>query len=153
MYLPIHLSTYLIWGIAFYNWGSQSKSAIHRAGSRIARSQMEFTEWNASLWGKVSALPWRSFGSLLRPTQILQGHLSYQSQSIRDFNCIFKIPSQTDRQSRFHAWDRCSGLVHWDDCEGWDGEGRGRGVQDGEHMYTHGWFMSVYGTNHYTIVR
>ena len=29
-------------------------------------------------------------------------------------------------------------LVHWDDPEGWDGEGGGRGVQDGEHMYTHG---------------
>ena len=34
----------------------------------------------------------------------------------------------------------CSGLVHWDDPE----EG-GRGVQDGEHMYTHGGFMSMYG--------
>ena len=32
----------------------------------------------------------------------------------------------------------CSGLVHWDDPEGWDGEGGGRGVQDGEHMYNHG---------------
>ena len=32
----------------------------------------------------------------------------------------------------------CSGLVHWDDPEGWDGEGRGMGIQDGEHMYTHG---------------
>ena len=30
------------------------------------------------------------------------------------------------------------GLVHWDDHEGWDGEGGGRGAQDGEHMYTHG---------------
>ena len=40
----------------------------------------------------------------------------------------------------------CSGLVHWDDPEGWDGEGGGGGgVQDGEHMYTHGGFMSVYG--------
>ena len=39
----------------------------------------------------------------------------------------------------------CSGLVHWDDPEGWDGEGGGRGVQDGEHMYTHGEFMSMYG--------
>ena len=28
----------------------------------------------------------------------------------------------------------CSGLVHWDDPEGWNGEGGGRGVQDGEHM-------------------
>ena len=25
----------------------------------------------------------------------------------------------------------CSGLVHWDDPEGWDGEGGGRRVQDG----------------------
>ena len=32
----------------------------------------------------------------------------------------------------------CPGLVHWDDPEGRDGEGGGRGVQDGEHMYTHG---------------
>ena len=31
-----------------------------------------------------------------------------------------------------------SGLVHWDDPEGWDWEGRGRGVQDGEHMCMHG---------------
>ena len=30
------------------------------------------------------------------------------------------------------------GLVHWDGPEGWDGEGGGRGGQDGEHMYTHG---------------
>ena len=28
----------------------------------------------------------------------------------------------------------CSGLVHWDDPEQWDGEGGGRGVQDEEHM-------------------
>ena len=28
----------------------------------------------------------------------------------------------------------CSGLVHWDDSEGWDGEGGGRGVQNGDHM-------------------
>ena len=39
----------------------------------------------------------------------------------------------------------CSGLVHWDDPEGWDGEGGRRGVQDGEHVYTRGGFMSMYG--------
>ena len=32
----------------------------------------------------------------------------------------------------------CSGLVHWDVLEEWDGEAGGKGVQDGEHMYTHG---------------
>ena len=39
----------------------------------------------------------------------------------------------------------CSGLVHWDDPEGWYGEGDGRGFQDGEHMYTRGRFMLMYG--------
>ena len=39
----------------------------------------------------------------------------------------------------------CSGLVHWDVPEGWYGEGGGRGVQDEEHLYTRGRFMSMYG--------
>ena len=37
------------------------------------------------------------------------------------------------------------GLVHWDDPEGWYREGGGRGIQDGEHMYTRGRFMLMYG--------
>ena len=47
----------------------------------------------------------------------------------------------------------CSGLVHWDDPVVWDGEGGEVGVQDGEHMYTYGWFMSMYGKNNYNIVK
>ena len=39
----------------------------------------------------------------------------------------------------------CLGLVHWDDPEGWYGEGVVRGIQDREHMYTHGGFMFMYG--------
>ena len=38
----------------------------------------------------------------------------------------------------------CSGLVHWHEPEGWDGEGVRRRVQDGEDMYTHGGFKSMY---------
>ena len=34
---------------------------------------------------------------------------------------------------------------HWDDPEGWYGEGGGRRVQDGEHMYTCGGFMLIHG--------
>ena len=37
------------------------------------------------------------------------------------------------------------GLVHWDDPEGWYGEGGGRGFQDGEHVYTSGRCMLMYG--------
>ena len=39
----------------------------------------------------------------------------------------------------------CLGLVHWDDPEGWYGEGGGRRVQDREHMYTCGRFILIYG--------
>ena len=37
------------------------------------------------------------------------------------------------------------GLVHWDDPEGWYGEEGERGVQDGEHVYTCGGCMLMYG--------
>ena len=39
----------------------------------------------------------------------------------------------------------CLGLVHWDNPEGWYGEGGGRRVQDGEHVYTCGGFISIFG--------
>jgi len=39
----------------------------------------------------------------------------------------------------------CLGLVRWDDPEGWYGEGGGRRVQDGEHMYTCGGFILIFG--------
>ena len=39
----------------------------------------------------------------------------------------------------------CLGLVHWDDKEGWYRQGGGRRVQDGEHMYTCGRFILIFG--------
>ena len=45
----------------------------------------------------------------------------------------------------------CLGLVHWDNPEGWYGEGGGRGVQVSEHMYTHGGFMLMYGKTNTTL--
>ena len=39
----------------------------------------------------------------------------------------------------------CLGLVHWDDPEGWYGEGGGRRAEDGEHMYTCGRFILIFG--------
>ena len=39
----------------------------------------------------------------------------------------------------------CLGLVHWDDPEGWYREGGGRRFQDGEHVYTCGGLMLIYG--------
>ena len=44
-------------------------------------------------------------------------------------------------------------LVYWDNPKEWDGEGGGKESQDGGHLYTHGWFMSMYGKNHCNIVK
>ena len=40
----------------------------------------------------------------------------------------------TYHQPRLDAWDKCSGLVHWEDPEESGGEGGGRGDGDGEYM-------------------
>ena len=46
----------------------------------------------------------------------------------------------------------CSGLVHWDDPEGWDGEGGGRG-NSGWGTHVHPWQIHVHvWQNHYNIV-
>ena len=57
--------------------------------------------------------------------------------------CIISYVKQIASQGSMHETG-CLGLVHWDDPEE-DGDRGGRGVQDGEHMYTRGRFMSMYG--------
>ena len=58
--------------------------------------------------------------------------------------CIISYKKRISSPGSMHDTG-CSGLVHWDDPEGWDREGGGRGVQDWEHMYTRGRFMLMYG--------
>ena len=52
-------------------------------------------------------------------------------------SCILSYVKQIASPGSMHEIGY-SGLVHCDAPEGWDGEGAGRGVQDGERMYTHG---------------
>ena len=49
-------------------------------------------------------------------------------------NSMYIIYSETDHRPRWDAWDKCSGLVHWEDPEESGGEGGGRGDRDGEYM-------------------
>ena len=51
--------------------------------------------------------------------------------------CILSYVKQIVSPGSMHKTG-CSGLVHWYDSEGWDGEGGGWEGQDREHMYTHG---------------
>ena len=53
------------------------------------------------------------------------------------------IMYETSCQSRYDTV--CLGLVHWDNPEGWCGEGGGRGIQDGERMYICGGFVLMFG--------
>ena len=51
--------------------------------------------------------------------------------------CIISCMKQVASLGSMHDTG-CLGLVHWDDPEGWYGEGGGRRVQHGEPMYTWG---------------
>ena len=58
--------------------------------------------------------------------------------------CIISYMKQVASPGLMHDTG-CLGLVHWDDPEGWYGEGGGKRVQDGEYMYTCGGFILIYG--------
>ena len=51
--------------------------------------------------------------------------------------CVISCMKRVASPGSMHG-TRCLGLVHWDNPEGWCGEGGGRRVQDGERMYTCG---------------
>ena len=48
--------------------------------------------------------------------------------------CIISYMKRIARPGLMHDTG-CLGLVHWDDPEGWYGEGGWRGVQDGERVH------------------
>ena len=66
--------------------------------------------------------------------------------------CILSYMKQIASPGSMHETGS-SGLVHWEDPEGWDGEGGGQGFRTGGHMCTGDWFISVYGKNHHNIVK
>ena len=64
-------------------------------------------------------------------------YLREESENITE-TCTLPYVKQITGPGWMHETGR-SGLMHWD--EGWDGEGGGREVQDGGHLYTHGLFI------------
>ena len=58
--------------------------------------------------------------------------------------CIISCMKRVSSPRSMHDTG-CLGLVHWDDLEGGYGDGGGRRVQDGEHGYTCGGFISMFG--------
>ena len=76
-------------------------------------------------------------GGMIWENSIVTCILSYVKWSPAQVQCM--------RQGA-QGW--CTGMT-LSDGMGMELEG---GAQDGEHMYTHGWFMSMYGKNQYNIV-
>ena len=65
--------------------------------------------------------------------------------------CIISYMKRVTSPGSMHDTG-CLGLVHWDDPEDWYGEGGGRRVQDGEHVYL--WWIHVdIWQNQYNIVK
>ena len=50
----------------------------------------------------------------------------------------YTIKGETDHQPWLDAWDKCSGLVHWEDPEGWYGEG-----ESGWGTHVNPWLIHV----------
>ena len=66
--------------------------------------------------------------------------------------CVLSYVKRIDSPGSMHETG-CSGLVHWDDPEGWDGEGKGRGVS-GWGTCVHPWLIHVnVWQNHYNTVK
>jgi len=85
-------------------------------------------------------------------TTTVQAQKSYQrfhtlkgEQAKEKFSVTGQVIKNMDSVHQCLFCCLCLGLVHWDDPEGWYGEGGGRRVQDGEHMYTCGGFILMFG--------
>ena len=63
------------------------------------------------------------------------------------------LPCEIDHQSILDAWNMAlkAGTLGQPRGMGWWGSWEG--VLDGGHMYTHGWFKSMYGKNYHNIVK
>ena len=93
----------------------------------------------------VSMLPC-SYSTLSSPTpccdhkSVLNVYMSIAALQIHSTIC------KIDGQWEFAVWFRELNPGLCDNLEEWDGDGGGREVQEGgDHVYTYGWFMFMYG--------
>ena len=55
---------------------------------------------------------------------------------------MYIIYGETDHQPRLDAWDKCSGLVHWEEAEGSGREEGGR-RESGWGIHVNPWLIHV----------
>ena len=92
---------------------------------------------------KIEIIP-----SIFSDHNVVRLHLNYRRKNIKNSN-IWRLNNTLLNNQQITEEIKkdtgCLGLVHWDDPEGWYGEGGGWRVQDGEHMYTCGGFILIFG--------
>ena len=85
----------------------------------------------------------------LQPSEFQQNHYIWKACSANQWDAPKTAMSAAgiSRPILLHDnnWLHIAYFKRWDDPEGWYGEAEGRGVQDGEHVYTCGGFMLMYG--------
>ena len=78
--------------------------------------------------------------SLLDSVEEVEGEMIWENSTE---TCMISYVKQITSPGSMHD-SGCLGLVHWDDPEGWYREGGGRGIQNGEYVYTQGRLMLMY---------
>ena len=151
---------------------SYKKECIWVSSNKVDETGAYYTEWNKSerktpiqyinayMWN-LDRWQWRPYmqdskrdidvkNRLLDSVGKGEGGMIWEN-GIERYITICKI----DDQCKFNAWSRAhkAGALGQPRGMGWGGSWGA--VQDGgtHDMYTHGWFMSMYGKTHHNIVR
>ena len=141
-----------------YIWGSSNEVDEHRTYYiELSKSERErqISSINTHIWN-LERWYWRSSvqGSkgdtdiknrLLDSVGEGEGGMIWENSTE---TCILPYVKQLASLGLMHEMVLRAGALGWP----W-GMGGGMGVQDGGHMYTHGWFMSMYDKNHYNVVK
>ena len=128
---------------------SDSRLSSQWCHPAISSSVVPFSSCPQSLPASESFLMSQHFAWDGQSTGVsaLTSFLSKKSQGWSPLKWTGWISLQSKRllKSLLQHHSSKASLVHWNDPEGWYREGGGRGVQDGEHVYTRGGFVLMYG--------
>ena len=155
---PIHSPTF---STQLSAWRLTGMQHINRAGCPLAPAGLASGEPQQTIWVRKSerkviisldlSLSAESFvwlwPSEITDLSLLDSVGEWEGGMIWEHGietCIISYMKRVASPGSMHNTG-CLGLVHWDDPEGWYGEGGERRVQDGEHMYTCGGCMLIYG--------
>ena len=145
---------------------SYGRSIFSFLRNEVDETRAYYTEWNKS--ERKTPIIYMEFRKMVMMTLYVRQQKRHRCKEqtsglcgrrrgwddLREYHWnMYMAICETDRQSKFDAWNRAlkAGALGQPWGMGW--EGCGREIQDGEHMYTHGWFMSMYGKNYHSIVK